>query len=150
MNESRWVRQADRVEAAGLPAGRRPALELAELAGTWVNTNPDSRGITRVVLRPFHPHDAPDPESVALGVRPFGAIDWGESVAGSLYADGLQSRRGMAFLARFDFGFLVSELQGNMNLGLLILASFNTWKDGSGRSPYFSREFYRLAAGGSR
>lgn len=146
MNDSiRWVREADRIAAGDLPVGGRPVLDLSELAGTWVNTDPGTRGIASVTLRPHHGGAADDPAGVALGVRPVGAFDWGEAIAGSLYADGPVSRRGMGFLVRFDFGFLTSEVQGNMNLGLLILASFNAWKDGSGRSPYFAREFFRQA-----
>ena len=46
-----------------------------------------------------------------------------------------------------DFDFMSLHLQANMSLGLLIIASFNMFKDGSGRSDYFCREFYRRETG---
>ena len=49
------------------------------------------------------------------------------------------------FLAVYDFDFMQMSLAANMNKGLLIIASYNTFRDGSGRSNYFSREFFYRA-----
>jgi hypothetical protein len=132
-----FMREADRLEGAEAPASRAP-LRLDAMLGDWINTNPGSRGIVRVVV---------EARGGGLAIRAFGAgsppRDWGETAAEALYADGARSDHGMAWTARYDFGFLESHLQGNVNQGLLIVAAFNRFTDGSGRSSYFSREFYR-------
>jgi len=131
-----YVREADRLEPGEAPAAG--PLELRPFTGTWRNTNPASRGIVRLEVAE---------DEGGLRVRGFGAgspeaVDWGEVPASVIYADGLRSKKGHAFLASFDFGFQESHLQCNLSQGLLIVASFNVFKDGSGRSNYFSREFY--------
>ena len=130
------VREADRLEAGAAPDAGGP-LDLSPLLGDWVNTYTGSGGIVRVLLT------AGGGLTVrAFGAGPAGPVDWGEVPAETLYADGLRSRRGMAFTARYDFGFMQIHLQANQNLGLLVVAGFNRFTDGSGRSDYFSREFY--------
>jgi hypothetical protein len=136
MSAANHVREADRLEPGETPPAGN--LDLRPLTGDWTNTNPASRGIVRLVV---------SENGGGLRVRVFGAgtpapIDWGEVPASVLYADGLRSRKGHAFLASFDFGFAESHLQCNLSQGLLIVAAFNVFKDGSGRSNYFSREFY--------
>jgi hypothetical protein len=134
VTERRFVREADRLDGAPPAAG---PLDVSPLLGIWTNTNPASRGIVRFVL---------GCRDGILTVRSFGAgspeRDWGEVEAERVYTDGIASRNVMSFTARYDFGFLECHLQANMNLGLLVVAGFNTFKDGSGRSSYFSREFY--------
>ncbi len=142
MTDLRFMREADRVDAARAAPASGP-LDVSPLLGHWINTNPDSRGIVRFVL---------GSRDGVLTVRAFGAgmtegggeaeKDWGEVDAERIFTDGLASDNVMSFTARYDFGFLESHLQANMNLGLLVVAGFNTFKDGSGRSSYFSREFY--------
>jgi hypothetical protein len=117
-------------------------MDISALLGTWINTNRKARGIAQVVLS--------TDDDGQLMVHTFGAdapmlYDWGAVHADVVYAENLQSHAGMAFTARYDFDFLQAHLQGNLNLGLLVLASFNTFTDDSGRSDYFAREFfYRL------
>ncbi len=48
----------------------------------------------------------------------------------------------MAFTALFDFGFMESLLAVYLKGGILVLDSFNTFRDDSGRSNYFSPEFF--------
>jgi hypothetical protein len=114
-------------------------MDISVLLGTWINTNRTARGIAQVVLS--------TDDDGQLMVRAFGAdapmlCDWGEVHADVVYAENLQSHAGMAFTARYDFDFLQAHLQGNLNLGLLVLASFNAFTDDSGRSDYFAREFF--------
>lgn len=127
----RFLRETDRPPAA--------SVDPRPLVGGWVNTNPESRGIVRLVLR-----DA----AGGLSVRVFGAadpepIDWGEAPVAAVFAAGPAAGEAAAFTARFDQGFLASRLQANFAQGLLIVAVFNRFLDGSGRSDYFAREFYR-------
>ena len=117
-------------------------MDVSALLGTWINTNRTARGIAQIVLR--------TDDDGQLIVQAFGAeaptlCDWGEIHTDVVYAENLQSHAGMAFTARYDFDFLQAHLQGNLNLGLLVLASFNRFTDDSARSDYFAREFfYRL------
>ena len=42
---------------------------------------------------------------------------------------------------RFVFPFLQTVLQANLKGGVMVVATYNTFTDGSGRVPYFMREF---------
>jgi hypothetical protein len=96
-----------------------------------------------------------------VGVGPDGPIDWGETVA-TLYtdisptgggraasgsgtphhADISATAAGPAFLAVHDHGFMRVHLQARINLGLLVVAMFSEFHDGSGRADYFHREVF--------
>jgi hypothetical protein len=122
----------DRVSAVG------GSLDVSPFFGTWWNTNRATRGIPKVVL---------SGKDGRLMVRAFGAdedaaVDWGEVKADVIYADSLHAREGMAFTARYDFGFMETHLGGNLNQGLLVIGIYNTFKDDSKRADYFNREFY--------
>jgi len=93
------------------------ALDLSVLVGDWRNTNP-AAGIGRIVVEP----------NGSGGVRVHVASstrDWGKVDA-----------------PVFAFDFEEVRLQANVKLGVLVVASFNTFKDDSGRSSYFNREFF--------
>ncbi len=113
-------------------------LRLDSLPGTWLNTDSGSRGIVKVVTAV---------NGGALTVRVFGAgdpglIDWGEVRAVDIYANGVSSRVAAGFTASYHLDFAEIHLQANWNQGLLVLASFTSFKDGSSRSNYFSRDFF--------
>jgi hypothetical protein len=101
-----------------------------------------------------------------VAVGPEGPIDWGEipaqlhadlSATGggrgeadpvldgqpvAHYADLTATDAGPAFMATYDHGFLRVHLQARINLGVLVVAIFNDFSDGSGRSDYFFREVF--------
>ena len=113
-------------------------IEAAPLLGEWINTNPATRGIVKAVI-------SRSPGGVfvrILGASSPSPCDWGEARVDALYSSGVQSVDAMAFTATYDFGFLETRLEANLSLGLLVIANFNTFRDGSGRSNYFSREFF--------
>jgi len=119
-------------------------LDLAPFVGIWQKTNEAAgQWIRRVEIA----RDG----ALGIAVHAWGGdapspADWGSCTADVLFANAITSSTGAAFIARYDFGFLQSELQGNVNLGLLVLAGFNRFRDGSGRSDIFTREFfYRMA-----
>jgi len=121
-------------------AGRRAEgeVDLSAFAGAWLNTNHATRGIVKIVLS-IRGRD--------LMVQVFGACDpapcsWGEVRAEAAYANSISAREGAGFTALYDFGFMETQLQANLNQGLLVVGSFNRFKDESGRSDYFSREFF--------
>ncbi len=112
-------------------------LDPAPLLGTWINTNPRVRGIARIVLAA---------DTGRFTVRVSGAnggspIDWGE-IPAEPFAYNAGSREVMAFSALYDFGFQRVHLQANVKQGVLVVASFNEFTDASGRSSYFTREFF--------
>lgn len=126
--------------------GRGPGAADDLLLGHWHNTHHGSRGIPEIALE-----RRGDGGANALAVRVWGAgaqglTDWGET-QGELFTcveeDGVRSA---AALARYDFGFLECELQIRQNKGILAVTTFNSFRDGSGRSSYVTRElFYRGA-----
>jgi hypothetical protein len=71
--------------------------------------------------------------------------EWGDATVEAVYSAGVHSRAAMAFVAKYDFGFMETRLEANLSLGLLVIATFNTFRDGSGRSNYFAREFFYRA-----
>jgi hypothetical protein len=136
MTALRYTREEDRLAGeVAEQAGRE--VDASPLIGTWLNTDRATRGIIKLVLS--------NREGFFI-VHGFGACspspcDWGE-VEGAVYSGGVSSREGMAFTASYDFGFMETILAVYLKSGILVLDSFNTFKDGSGRSNYFSREFF--------
>src|SRR5689334_16487133 len=107
------------------------------LVGVWHNTDKATPGIVKLIL---------SLRDGTFVVRAFGANgstphDWGE-VDGVVYSAGVDSDEGMAFTARYRFGFLDTTLAVYLKSGILVLDSFNAFDDQSGRSDYFSREFF--------
>src|SRR5438270_9450945 len=122
----RWMREMDRMDAAA-DAGRRPApravLRLDAMTGDWINTNAESSGLRRVRV-------SAGGGGGGLAVRPVSAGepapgDWGTLAADAVFADGMRSDHGMAWMARAGTASgWESRLQANVNLGLLVLAVF--------------------------
>ena len=112
-------------------------LDPAGLAGRWVNTNAHGNGVQELIV------DV-DAGAVALGAISIGRdgpCAWGVAQADLLCGSDPSARTAMSFTARYDFGAHQVELQGNLNLGLLVVASFN--RIGADGYDYFAREFYR-------
>lgn len=129
------VRVDDQAEGTdSAPAGE---VDFSPLLGTWWSTDKATGGIVKMELAD---------RGGTFVVHAFGACapapcDWGERPAVP-YAASVSSREGMAFSALYDFGFLETLLAAYMKGGILVLDTFNTFKDGSGRASYFTREFY--------
>ena len=109
------------------------------LVGTWLNTNSATQGITRAIL-------AIKGQQITLRIFAAGdpTLDWGETDA-SVFATDTSSTEAMAFSAFYDFGFMETQLQAHVRQGVLIIAKFDRFKDNSGRSNYFSKEFFYRA-----
>ena len=144
MESLSYMRIEDRLEGeSGLKGA--DAIDLFPLLGIWVNTNNETRGIAKVLI---------GTKNGDLTVQVFGAAfpglsDWGEVKAETVYANSVRSREAMSFSALYDFGYMQVYLQANLSLGLLVVAGLNTFKDESGRSNYFSREFFYHAGQGT-
>lgn len=130
-----FAQLSDRIDSAGLNG----ALTDTALLGVWINSNPDTNGIERMVMS-----EADGKLSLQVfAVGPDGLIDWGSSMV-KVFASQPASRAGAGFTCTFDFGFAEAELQGMIMKGLLVLAQFHRFKDNSKRADYFVREYFAL------
>jgi hypothetical protein len=116
-------------------AQRSGKVNLTPMLGSWRNTYRGSTGIHRVILAREGGHYTLQGWGVGYD------DDWGK-VPVLPHANGVASYEPAGFLARYDFGFSELSLAANEAKGLLIIASFSTFRDGSGRSSYFTREFF--------
>ena len=108
-------------------------LGVSALVGTWINTNRDTKGITRF--------DISARDDGGIDVEATGSTAWPITPA-SVYGDRLDARDALAFSAVCDLGYADVHLQTNIKGGVLVVARFHRFKDGSGRSNFFMREFY--------
>lgn len=126
----------DRVET-DTPAG---PMDLSGLPGIWINSNPDSNGIARLVISEADGKVS----SQVYAIGPDGLIDWGAADL-ALFTSRPNSRVAAGFTCLYDFGFVETRLQGMIMKGLLVLAQLHSFKDESGRADYFVREYFALA-----
>lgn len=119
------------------------ALDLSVLLGDWRNTNTEG-GIARIVCTNG---DGGRMNVQCWGETTDGMNDWG-TVAAPVYSFTFESKQAGAFNAVFDLGYEEVHLQANVKAGVLVVASFNKFKDRSGRSNYFDREFFHRIAEG--
>jgi hypothetical protein len=130
-----YVRAEDQLDdGATAPGG---ALDLAPLVGTWHSIEHHTAGILALELCSF--------DGLCL-VRAVGAsspkpYDWGE-VPATVYGDSVTATGATGFSAVYDFDFLTTILAGHLRQGVLVLSTFNAFKDLSGRSNYFTRELF--------
>lgn len=117
-------------------------LDIRAFPGNWINSNPDTNGIARLTV-------TEEQGSLSLqvfAIGPDGLVDWGMAPL-SIFAAGPASQTGAGFTCVFDFGFAETRLQGMIMKGLLVLAQFHSFKDESGRTGYFVREYFALEHG---
>lgn len=121
---------------SGQPDGSR-RLDTSSLLGRWRNTNSASEGVAIVEITDRGDH---------LGIRAYGVgesgnLDWGE-VPGRAYGKDSCSHEAMAFSSVVALEGIRCHFQANVKQGVLVIAYFTEFEDGSGRSNYFTREFY--------
>jgi hypothetical protein len=134
-----YMRLQDR-HATPLEGGR---LSVHQITNTWAHTDPEPHNLREVRI-------SGGAEALRFECFGTGTLVPLHSVAvraSTIFAANPGSREGMAFFAELDFRHMVSRFQGNVNLGLLVLAGFHDFQDGSARSNYFSREFFYSGAG---
>jgi hypothetical protein len=138
MNAVQAVRADEKVESAD-PGPFE--IDPSPLLGHWTNTNTTTPGIAGVAI-------SGGDGGLSIRVRAASGPtprEWGDANIEVVYSAGVHSRAAMAFVARYDFGLVETRLEANLSLGLLVIATFNTFRDGSGRSNYFAREFFHRA-----
>jgi hypothetical protein len=125
------------------PALSDPAtrtLNAGVLAGRWVNTNPETRGLAEILIE----QDGERFGVSAVGVGADAPIAWPRAEAKVLAnLEEEAGQRAVALAATFDFGFMRAETYLRVNKGVLVIMLFNTFLDESGRSGYVNREFFR-------
>lgn len=133
----KFAQICDRVEVNG-----GGAIDATGLIGTWVNSNPDTQGVARLVVT-----ESDGGLLVrAMAIGPDGLIDWG-AVPVMIFGSSPASRVAAGFACRYDFGFGETLLQGMILKGLVVLAQFHTFKDDSKRAGFFVREYFALNHG---
>jgi hypothetical protein len=115
-----------------------PAVNLSALAGIWINVDPATRDIVKVILTP---------QGQGLVVHAYGACtptpcDWGDA-SGVAYDASVSGGPAVAFTANYNFGFKTTILTGHLEDNRLIVEDFNVFHDGSGRSSYFDQGTFR-------
>lgn len=118
------------------------SIDSSGLIGTWVNSNPETSGIARMIVS--ESGGSLSMRSFAIG--PDGLIDWGATEV-TVFASSASSRSGAGFSCLYDFGFAETFLQGMIMKGLLVLAQFHRFTDESNRMDYFVREYFALDHG---
>ena len=121
--------------------GIKPS-DLAALVGTWVNSNPDSTGVVRMVVS----QSGGKLSLRVYAIGPEGLIDWGLTDL-NLFTAGPSSRVAAGFTCLYDFGFVETRLQAMILKGLIVLAQIHSFKDDSNRADYFVREYFALEHG---
>lgn len=123
-------------------AGGGAPVDVSAILGTWLNSNPETNGIARMVVA-----GAGGKLTLRVyAVGPVGPIDWGEADV-QVFSSSPSARDAAGFTCLYDFGFAEARLQAMILKGLIVLAQIHTFKDGSGRADYFVREYYALAHG---
>jgi len=131
------VREWERVS---LPAPR-PRVAVEAMAGEWVRTNDKPQWIGALDVRV---------DGDALLVRVYGGgagpspQDWGVARTDTVYAGWLTSGDAAAgaFVARYRLPEADVELQANLNLGLLVVATYVRFRESGPYSDRFTREFF--------
>lgn len=120
----------------------RPRVGIESMAGDWCKTNDAAQWIDRLHITV---------EGDALVVRVYGGgagptpADWGTARTEIVYASNVLSgdAKAGAFITRFELPEAEVEMQANLNLGLLVVATFVTFREAGAYANRFTREFFR-------
>ncbi len=117
--------------------------ECGPFLGRWVSTNPRTTALAEATF-------STGPDGVLLRVMGVGEsgtrIDWGTTPA-ALFVDDQEQQVATKVRASYDFGFMDVLLHGWVKQGVLVFAVFSRFRDGSGGSNLFDREFFCRASG---
>ena len=109
-----------------------------QFLGRWVSTNPQTTALAEATF-------SAGPDGALLRVIGVGeggkSIDWGTTPA-AFFVDGPEQAVPTKVRASYDFGFMDVLLHGWVKQGVLVFAVFSRFRDGSGRSNHFDREFF--------
>lgn len=123
------------------PATR--TLNVEGLLGRWKNTNPETLGLSEIIIAQEGSRFFVSP----IGVGTNGPIHWPK--AEGLVLANLEEEAGqkaVAIAANFEFGFMNADTHLRVNKGVLVIVLIITFRDDSGRSDYINREFFYKVA----
>jgi len=114
------------------------------MAGHWLKTNEKPQWIGGVDI---------EVDGDALLVRVFGGglgpspADWGIARSEILYGSWLDTGDALAgaFVCYYELPDASIEVQANLNLGLLVVATYVTFREPGSHANRFTREFFRIA-----
>src|SRR5262249_34657857 len=121
----------------GTGPGPTPPPDLTGIIGSWFNTNHETREIARLMVSERDGMLVLNIDWAGLRER----ISWPETLAVP-YPEGPGSSEVVGFETHCDFGFMDTYLAANLKHGVMVIQSYNRFKDGSGWPPYFTREFF--------
>ena len=134
------VQAARQTEAALLPTPG-PRVGIEAMAGRWVKISDSLQWIDSLDV-------AVDGDD--LLVRTWGGSepsppDWGTSRSRSVYASSMKTgdARGGGFVTRYELAGMDVEMQANLNLGLLVVATYVSFHAPAPFADRFTREFFR-------
>lgn len=116
------------------------SVEAEAMDGRWFKTNETAQWI-----------DSLDVETIGgetfVHIRGSAApspADWGRVRAASVYASKPDTTNALAggFIAHYAFDDMNVEVQANLNLGLLVVATFVNFKQPAPHADRFTREFF--------
>jgi len=137
--------------ASAASASPAPPQASSALYGTWVNTNPDTRSVTQVIIKANR--------AGSVNVNAFGACtpsfcDWG-SVPAITYGSSVSSTSGAIFQTRQAFLSGGTEWSRTTLFGKVVrtdaglrlqLREMTAFTDGSGRKNFVVNETFKLGA----
>ncbi len=112
-------------------------VDLSTFVGSWKNTKEDSGQIVKAEL------SSRDQQLIlqAYGACEPDLCDWGTTEC-TVFTDAVNSPTAIAFFAKYEFNDITVEISSNVKLGVLVIQTYTTFNDGSGRQNYYTREFY--------
>jgi hypothetical protein len=135
-NTHAYTRKDDVKEVKHLDWG----ADIENILGVWINTNSQTGHIAKVEILEegelfyMHAHGA--------GLVQGELVDWGRVKCEVYYSD-ISSKSIAGLEAQCDFGFMETKMSCLIKYGILVIQTYNTFKDNSNRSNYFLREFFR-------
>ncbi|HEV7922936.1 MAG TPA: hypothetical protein VGR02_19290 [Thermoanaerobaculia bacterium] len=136
------VRESERV-VLPLP---RPRVGIESMAGHWCKTNDSAQWIDSLEI-------VVEGDGLVVHVYGGGAgptpADWGSARTDIVYASNVLSgdAKAGAFIARFELPEAQVEMQANLNLGLLVVATYVSFREPGAWANRFTREFFRREDG---
>ena len=112
-------------------------IEADALQGTWKNVNPLTGQISRMII------NLADNKFLlnCFGKVENGEMDWGLTTV-ELFSSNVSSQEIEGFIGNYDFGFMETRIVCNIKYGVVVIQSYNLFKDGSNRNNYFCRDFF--------
>jgi hypothetical protein len=138
---SEELRSCRPAEGVFLPTPR-PRIGVEVMGGRWVKTSDAPQWIERLDV-------TVDGDALRVHVRggttDLSPADWGEARSHVVYAGSMTTgdARSGAFVTRYELDGMDVDVQANLNLGLLVVATFVSFRSPSPFTARFTREFFR-------